>query len=115
MEEGGKKTKDGKKGNVEDKSPAPRSRASVVGASNRTPGTVSGKKSSKRASLVQEVVAPLGKRVRVVSFEGLLVDAVKREGAEPHGHTHIRGPPGGDATLWGAPPSALGGGAGQSA
>lgn len=37
---------------------------------------------AERAALVTEVVAPLGVRVRVVSFEGLLVDAVKREGAD---------------------------------
>jgi pantetheine-phosphate adenylyltransferase len=37
---------------------------------------------AERAALVTEVVAPLGVKVRVVSFEGLLVDAVKREGAD---------------------------------
>jgi pantetheine-phosphate adenylyltransferase len=37
---------------------------------------------AEREALVTEVVAPLGVKVRVVSFEGLLVDAVKREGAD---------------------------------
>ena len=37
---------------------------------------------AERAALVTAVVAPLGVKVRVVSFEGLLVDAVAREGAD---------------------------------